>query len=276
MISLEDKVFGPDSILGSDFGTATLTEDHRNISVINLLQFELGGWGTFDGQDPIDALPDVEFREFMEFVFNQRPLSAGPGEAHAYTNMAQWLCARIVEEATGQSFQDYTNSILSPAGITSFKTTTFRRDDRAPNEVEYYDGQEMQFIYTINSRRDGDGGGVMSAPDVLRFLNAIDGYSSRADIISQNSHEILTSPSRFNEFWGAGLAPWPAQNLLWMSGSLPGNRSWVMVGDNQVNAVILLNFNQRNIQQFSFDFQDVMLFIVNNNSIPWQTDLDQF
>lgn len=276
-LNLEDKVFGSDGILGDNFGSATLTNDERNITVNHLLFNECGGWGVSSGGDPIDFAPNLNSSEFIEYVLNNWTLSNAPGEAYSYSNTGYWLLARIIESVSGETYEDYLRNLLAPAGITSFKTTSFREDDREPNEVEYYGTPEdAQFIYTIASRRDGDGGVVISAPDLLRFLNAIDGFASRPDIISSEAHSLISESSAYQVNWGRGIGVWEQQNLLFMTGSLPGTRTWSMVGDNGINAAILFNYRRTDTQQFDFDIQDLLLNMVNNGSIPWQTDLDQF
>ena len=275
-LSLTDKVFGPNGVLGGDFGSATLTEDELEITIDHLLKNESGGWGSTTG-DPIDMQPQLDNDEFIEYVLNNHELTNAPGEMYDYSNTGYWLLARIVEKISEQTFENYLINLLSASGITTVKTTSFRTDDRKPNEVEYYGTvQDSQYIYTIASRRDGDGGVVISAPDLLRFLTAIDGFSSRQDIISQEARDLMMVASAYQPLWGRGIGIWEQQNLLYISGSLPGTRTWSMIGDNGISAVILFNHRGDDMQAFSLDFQSMLLNIVKDNSIPWQTNLDQF
>lgn len=274
-IALNDKVFGPDGILGEDFGTAVLTSNELDITVDHLLIHGSGGWGTVSG-DPIDQQPQLDSDGFIEYILNNWNLPNSPGTSFEYSNTGYWLLARIVEKISGQSFEDYVRTMVSEAGITSFKTTSFREEDREPNEVEYYGtASDMQFIYTIASRRDGDGGVVINAPDMLRFMCAVDGRSQRADIVSSGSQSLMASPSEISNL-GRGLGTWEAQNLLFFTGSLPGTRTWFYIDANGRSAVVLLNSRRFDIPEFDNDLNTLVYNLVKDTTIPWQTDLDQF
>ncbi len=273
-LTLNDKVFGADGILGDSFGTASFTDDELNITVDHLLLHEFGGWGASSGGDPIDYQPQLGNSDFIEYVLNNWELTHAPGENFSYSNTGYWLLARIIEEVSGMPYETYIRNMIASTGATSFKTTTFREDDREDNEVEYYGTEfDSQYIYTIASRRDGDGGGVISAPDLLRFLCGIDGFSGRQDILNSSSHELLTANSLTN--LGRGLANWDAQNLYYFTGSLPGTRTWFMIEKGGVSIVLLLNYRSDQAN-FDGDFQSLLLNIAKDGSIPWQTDLDQF
>ncbi|RDY60167.1 serine hydrolase domain-containing protein [Flagellimonas nanhaiensis] len=276
-LSLDDKVFGPTGILGDDFGTASLTADELNITIDHLLMNEAGGWAASSGGDPIDYQPQLNSDDFIEYVLNNWDLSHAPGESYHYSNTGYWLLARIIEKVSGQSYEDYIANLISSTGITSFKVTTYRQEDREPNEVEYYGTEaDSPYIYTIASRRDGDGGGVISAPDLLRFLSAIDGFSNRQDIISPSAINLRKQVSEHQPNFGKGIGIWQSENLLFFTGSFPGTRTWFMIGENGKSAVILLNYRRTDVVDFDFELQDLLLEMIKNNSLPWQTDLDQF
>lgn len=273
-LTLNDKVFGADGILGDSFGTASFTDDELNITVDHLLLHEFGGWGASSGGDPIDYQPQLGNSDFIEYVLNNWELTHAPGENFSYSNTGYWLLARIIEEVSGMPYETYIQNMIASTGATTFKTTTFREEDRESNEVEYYGTEfDSQYIYTIASRRDGDGGGVISAPDLLRFLCGIDGFNERPDILNSSSHELLTANSLTN--LGRGLANWDAQNLYYFTGSLPGTRTWFMIEKGGVSIVLLLNYRSDQAN-FDGDFQSLLLNIAKDGSIPWQTDLDQF
>ena len=277
LITVEHKVFGADGILGNNFGSATLTTDELNVTVDDLLLHQQGGWVNASGFDVIDYEPQLNNEQFMEYILNNSELTNSPGETYRYNNVGYWMLARIIEEVSGQSYENYVGNMLASSGITSFKTTTFRESDRESNEVKYYGhtGDE-QYIYTIASRRDGDGGVVISAPDLLRFLTAVDGSSTRPDIISTASQQWMKTTTSLSSL-GRGFGVWEQQNVLYFTGSLPGNRSWFMIGENGVVATLLVNYRDvNNSSAYDAAIENLVLNIVNNSSIPWQTDLDQF
>lgn len=276
-LALTDKIFGPNSLLGADFGTATLTNDELNMTLDHLLTHELGGWSVATGGDPIDYQPQLNSDDFIAYILNNWNLSYAPGNGFAYSNTGYWLLARIIEKTSGLPYETYVGNLLSPTGVTTFKTTTFRTDDREANEVEYYGtAQDAPYIYTIASRRDGDGGVVISAPDLLRFLCGIDGKTGRPDLISANALNGMAQPSAHQANIGRGIAIWEQENLKYFSGSLPGTRSWFMISENGRSAVLLLNYRRSDLPAFDQDFQSVLLNVIKDNTISWQTDLDQF
>lgn len=276
-LAVSDNVFGPGGILGDDFGTAILTTEELSMTVDHLLMHASGGWGVSSGGDPIDYEPQLEGNAFIEYVLNNWELQNAPGTSFSYSNTGYWLLARIIEKVSEVPYEDYVRNMISPTGITSFKTTTFREEDREPNEVEYYgSAQDMQWIYTIASRRDGDGGVVISAPDLLRFICAIDGRNTRPDVISAAAQGFMIEPTLLSNTIARGLGTWAAENLFFFTGSLPGTRTWFYLNpQNGVTAVVVLNSRGDN-PEFDNDFNTLVYNLVKDASIPWQTDLDQF
>ncbi|WP_396636878.1 serine hydrolase domain-containing protein [Maribacter sp. R77961] len=275
-LALSDKVFGPGGVLGSDFGSATLTTNEMNITVDHLLIHSSGGWGVSTGGDPMDFEQQLDANSFIEYIFNNWDLQNAPGTTYSYSNYGYWLLARIIERVSQETFEAYISTMLTPTGATSFKTTTFREEDREPNEVEYYaSAQENHWIYTMAPRRDGDGGVVISTPDLLRFICAIDGRNGRQDLISTPTQGFMAEPSEFS-ILGRGFGVWEQENLLFFTGSLPGTRTWFYLNpQNGVTAVIALN-SRGNSSEFDNDLNTLVYNLVKDASIPWQTDLDLF
>jgi len=274
-LSLTDKVFGPEGIMGDDFGSVVFTQNELDITVDHLLIHGSGGWGSVSG-DPIDWEPQLDSNGFIEYILNNWNLPNLPGTSFEYSNTGYWLLARIVEKVSGKSYEDYVRDMITPIGITSFKTTSFRKEDRGSNEVEYYGTeQDSQYIYSIASRRDGDGGIVINAPDMLRFMCAIDGFTNRPDIVSSSSQTLMAQPSEISNL-GRGLGTWEEQNLLFFTGSLPGTRTWFYINKNGTSAVVFLNYRRYDIPDFDNDLNTLVYNLVKDDSIPWQTDLDQF
>lgn len=278
MISLDDKIFGINGLLGDDFGTPS---DDRvyDITVDHLLYNTGGGWGVSSGGDPIDYSPDLDQKEFIEYVFEFWPLTEDPGTSYIYSNTGYWLLARVIETISGMPYAQYLNEILfKDSGITTLHSTNFKLDDKQLNEVTYYDvgGNDGQYIYDqIATRRDGDGGLISSAPDVLRFVNGIDGFSAKPDLFSTSTILKMHQVNPLFENWGRGLGVWEQQQVLYMYGSLPGTRTGWMRHNNGTTVVLLFNGNAGHRENFVFDIQDALLDIVNTPISIWQ-DYDQF
>ncbi len=276
-LSFSDKIFGEGSILGPSFGNKSYSNRVLAITLEDLLHHTIGGWGVSSGGDPIDYYPALDDSEFIGYVLDNWDLSYEPGTQFVYSNMGYYLLARIIEEVSGKSYEKYLQEELMGNGaLSSLHVTNFDINDRQPKEVEYYgQGSEDQYVYTIADRRDGDAGVVISAEDLLKFVNAIDGFSTRPDILNSETLNKFTEPSSVGGGYAAGISNWQAQNVWFHYGSLPGTRTAFMRHQNGKNIVLLFNSRAVGTDQFAFDIQDALLEILNNNQIDYP-DIDLF
>ncbi|GLR19620.1 serine hydrolase domain-containing protein [Portibacter lacus] len=275
-LNLDDKVFGPSGILGNKFGTATLTDQELEITVDHLLHNSFGGWGVASGGDPIDYFPSYNNDEFIEYLLNEWDLVYPIEDTYVYSNTGYWLLARIVEKVTEESFSNFVKNIFNPTGISSLHYTKFTREDRQAKEVEYYgqDGEE-DYVYKISSRRDGDGGVVISAPDLLRAVCALDKLPLRENVLSDNTIELLRGNGPLSPNWGRGIGFWNEQQFWWTTGALPATRSWLISRYDGLSVVMILN-SKSNDSSFDIDFNNTISAIANDATIPWKNGLDQF
>ncbi len=275
-LQLDDRVFGPEGILGDQFGTATLTDQEEQITIDHLLHNSFGGWGVATGGDPIDYFPEYNEDQFLEYLLKEWDLTYPIEDTYVYSNTGYWLLARIVEKVSGTIFSEYCKSLFEQAEISTLHYTQFRQDDRQANEVEYYgqDGEE-QYVYSIASRRDGDAGVVISAPDLLRAVCALDKLEKRTDVLSASSIELLRGNGPLSPNWGRGIGFWNEQGYWWTTGALPATRSWLNATYEGFNIVIIFN-SKSNSSNFDSDLNQMLFDILNDSSIDWQEDLDQF
>lgn len=276
-LSLSDKVFGQGSIFGMNHDTQPYSNRLQSITLENLLHHTFGEWGVSSGGDPIDYQPQLNDADFISYVIDNWPLSYEPGEQFVYSNTGYFLLARIIEEISGKSYENYLKEeLMENKQLSSLHVTTFDIEDRQPNEVEYYgQGSENQYVYTIADRRDGDAGVVISAEDLLRFVNAIDGFNTRPDILNSETLNKFTEPSPVGGGFAAGISNWQAQNVWFHYGSLPGTRTAFMRHKNGKNIVLLFNSRAVGSDQFEYDIQDALLEILNNKQIDFP-DIDLF
>jgi D-alanyl-D-alanine carboxypeptidase len=146
--------------------------------------------------------------------------------------------------------------------------------------VKYYgQGNDAPFVYTIGfPRRDADGGLMTTATDLLRFVNAIDGFTTRPDILNSTSLTALTTASNAYSGYACGIGIWSAENVWYNYGSLPGTRTGFMRHANGMCVALLLNSRvdpSTNENPFVYAMQDVLLDLVKNSSYQWQA-IDQF
>lgn len=282
-LKIDAKVFGDGAVLGSDFGTAPYNENLKAITVRHLLQNTSGSWGGATGGDVVDYNPTYNYKQLLDWIINTRPNPKVPGTIYDYSNVNFVILGRIIEKISGKTYENYLKEdILKPIGITTATIAKKTEAEKVKNEVKYYgQGNDSQYTYNIAfPRRDGDGGWVTNSTDLLKFVTAFDGFSTRSDILNAESIKLLTTTSAAFNGYACGIGIWAAQNLWFNYGSLPGTRSGFMRHDNGMCVAIILNSradptNAVNDTKFVQAKQALLLDIVKNTSYNWQ-DIDQF
>jgi D-alanyl-D-alanine carboxypeptidase len=213
---------------------------------------------------------------------DNKPVVNTPGTKFDYSNMGYFILGRIIEKISGKSYLAYVKEdVLAGIGATKTDIAGKTLTDRKANEVKYYgQGADNAYVYNIAfPRRDADGGLISTAADLLRLINAADGFSTRPDILNGASITNFTTPSGvapLNPNYACGIAVW--NNVWYNYGSLPGTRTGFMRGNNGISVAMLLNSRvdpTANEQPFVLAMQDLLLDMVNNSGYTWQ-DIDQF
>ena len=279
--TLESNVFGTGGILGNDYGTLPLNTNVLNMKVKHLLQHTSGSWGSATGGDVIDQNPSYTYKQLFDWVLDTRPNPSAPGTTYDYTNVGYSLLGRIIEKASGKTYINYIKEdVLAPIGVTLVDMAGKTEADRKANEVNYYgQGNDSAFTYTIAfPRRDADGGLISSASDLLKLVTAVDGFTTRPDILNAASITSFTTPSSANPSYANGIGIWNAENVWYNYGSLPGTRTGFMRHSNGMCVALLLNSRvdpTNGENPFVYAIQDLLLDFVNNSNYNWQ-NIDQF
>lgn len=279
-INLEDKVFGEGGILGTTYGTKTYTDRVKQVTVRNLLQMTTGGWVVNGNRDAIDYEQGRTNDGFFNWMMDNATLNFNPGSQYWYINTNYFVAARIVEEVSGKSFEQFVKErITEPLKMTSTAYAKNGIQGRLPNEAIYYgQGGTKGFEYTFNiERRDGDGGLVTTAPDLLRFVTAIDGNTSRPDLLESAFYNQFIQGSSANAGFANGIAL--SNQIKFFYGALPGTRSAYMFHSNGMAAALIFNGNtdytQSNYSNFSNAHNALMVSLVTKNIDLYQ-NIDQF
>ena len=280
-LNLDGKVFGTGSVLGTDYGTAPYNANLSSITVRHLLQNVSGSWGSATGGDVIDQNPSYSYKQLFDWIINTRPNPKVPGTVYDYSNVNFVIAGRIIEKVSGKSYINYIKEdVMAPIGGTRTDMSGKTEAERKVNEVRYYgQGNDANFVYNIAfPRRDADGGLMTTASDLLRFVNAFDGFTTRPDILNAGSITSLTTPSAAYSGYACGIGIWSAENVWFNYGSLPGTRTGFMRHNNGMCVALLLNSRVDPVigeNPFVYAMQDVLLDLVKNTSYTWQ-DIDQF
>src|SRR4029079_11605684 len=134
-------------VLGTTYGHTPYGTNIEKITVQNLLEHTGGGWTT-DNQDPMFSHPEMNQKQLISWVLDNRPLDNAPGTHYAYSNFGYCLLGRIIEKVTGQSYAGYVQqAVLGPCGISDMAIAGNTEADRRSSEVRYY-GQSGEDPYS--------------------------------------------------------------------------------------------------------------------------------
>lgn len=300
LLDLEDRVF---DILTGIEPPAGSTVDSRlaGVTVADLLRHS-GGWDRDIGFDPMfrsreiaAALlvpPPADAASIIRYMKGQ-PLDHDPGTKYAYSNFGYCLLGRIIERITGQPYETYVKSaVLTPAGASGPRQGRSLAADRAAGEVVYYDyagAPQAPSVFTTGSSyvpwpyggfalepMDANGGWLASAPDLLRFLLAVDGRAETPDILQAASIDLMIARPPLAEYVGAAayyafgwsVRPVGADANWWHTGSLPGTSTIMVRAANGLAWVALFNSRPANADAF-FNELDSELWRAVNGVTEW-------
>ncbi len=223
-LTLEDTVFGPRGVLKDGFGKPPYKRWVDQIRIRHLLTHTSGRWQN-DGSDPMFRNPQMSHRELIAWAIENVPLQYSPGEHYAYSNFGYCILGRVIEKATGATYEQHVrDAVLKRCGVTDMRIAGNTLEERAPNEVIYY-GAGGQNPYRMNVRRmDSHGGWLATARDLAMFASHVDGHSASRNILKPASIREMTTASAANSGYAKG---WSVNAVLnwWHGGSLPGTTS---------------------------------------------------
>jgi CubicO group peptidase (beta-lactamase class C family) len=275
-LRLDDKAFDLLGDLKPRPG-ATINPDLRKITIRNLLQHS-GGWDRDQSFDPMfrsrdiaaamGVPPPADAVTIIRYMLDQ-PLQFAPGTRYAYSNFGYCVLGRIIEKTTGRRYEDFVKDrILRPAGATTLRLGHTRLEERAPGEVRYYGFPGMGLGPSVFpsgpaqvpwpyggfyiEAMDSHGGWLASAPDLARFIEALDGrHPSRShpQILSPKSiTEMIARPAPplwvgTDNWYGMGWSVRTAEGGTnwWHTGSLDGTTTLMVRAGIGVTWVVLLN-----------------------------------
>lgn len=278
-ISMDQKVFGENGILGTSFGTQPYKQYVTDITISQLLHHTGGGWG----QDNDPAFFDLKEDKtaIINWTLNNLPLKRKPGTGFDYSNFGYMLLAQVVEKVSGKSYNQFVNDeIWAKTGATRSSIAGSKLSDTLPKEVVYY-GQDAEapYTYTMNiGRGDGAMGWLSTPTDLLRFATAVDGSNTRPDILSAATIKTMTTTTSASTGLGFHFAcGWVVEGDEWFWwGSLPGTFAMLYRNGNGICIAATANSRYQPSPGSALDgFIRVINYIAFTKDIPWQ-EIDQF
>lgn len=262
-IDLDDPVFGHDGILNESIYLKYTDPRVEQITVRHLLT-HTAGWSSKSG-DPMfmphevarimkAGLP-VTNETTIQYVLKKK-LNYNPGSKYSYSNVGYVILGKVIEKVSKMSYEDYVKlNVLYPLGIYDMQLGRSFYEEKAENEVSYYENRSYGKVLAYNSNHDyvsriyggndinslGAAGGWISSPaGLLRLVTTIDGFNTKPDFLKPESIEVMTTRGQS----GQDVIGWKgadAYGTWWRTGTLTGMSVLVVRQKNGVNWILALN-----------------------------------
>lgn len=261
ILSLDQKVFGPEGILNDSIYTTYKDPRYEKITVKMLLNHSAGWSGK--RPDPMFSkelvskvmhkplpltLPDV-----IGFVFRNN-LDFEPGLRSSYSNFGYVLLGEIISKVAKTDYETYIkHNVLEPLGITTAHITSNIPDEKGPQEVSYYDLRSKGVVQAWDGsgkmvpRNAGGndlkllgpaGGWVASSLDIAKLLIGVAGYEQHSLLSKDIVNEMTTRQTTLQPLGWIGS---DNEGRFWRSGSLSGTSAMVVKEKNGLSWVFLSN-----------------------------------
>lgn len=266
MLDLDDRAFGKKGILKDSVFIHARDNRVDDITVRQLLT-HTAGWSTRRYGDPMFEPLDIARRmdvpapasqeAINEFVMRQH-LSYRPGSMYKYSNFGYVMLGKIIEELSGETYENYVKSqILNPLGIYDMTLTANYYSERVTQEVKYYDDAEVGLrpscygtgkmcsrTYEASNYASlgAAGGWIGSATDIMRLLVSIDGSDDKPDMLSANSVDAMTQAYSRNSLGPLGWKGVHGDNW-WRTGTLIGTNAILMRRADGISYFMVTNTN---------------------------------
>lgn len=288
-LSLNDRVFGPDGILNDPYFSEPRDKRVYGITVGHLLSHE-AGWSQRHGDqmfmpvlvaEKMGVTPPADTKTIVRFALNKR-LHFTPGTGRAYSNLGYSILGLVIEKISGMSYEEYCkNAIFEPLGIydmsiagnlpsekTAFEVTYYEPSDIVLKPSIYGTGEMVTPSYGGNDIRSlgGAGAWIATAPDLMRFMLAVDGFSSRPDILSRESIHIMTDNE--NGYAPLGWKTTIYNGTWWRTGSFPGSAGMIKRQSDGISWVVLLNSSTWNGPEI-YSYMNNMMYRAVSQISEW-------
>jgi len=263
LLDLDARVFGPEGILSDSIYLDYRDSRIEEITIRHLLN-HTAGWSRYSGDPMFSSLyiahkMDVEapagFSDVLRFALSRR-LNYRPGSRYSYSNLGYAILGEIVARKSGMPYQDYVvMNLLKPLDIHDMHIGRSYYQDKYPNEVRYHSSTGKMTVHSMDGSGEvvpiyyggnniellGPAGGwVASAPELIKFLTAVDGFTEQPDILAPETIEQMTDPN----LAGRGLFGWRGSDrhgTWWRTGYLTGSSALMVRQQDGLNWVVMLN-----------------------------------
>ncbi|QEL16872.1 serine hydrolase domain-containing protein [Limnoglobus roseus] len=254
----------------------------KQITVRQCLQ-HTGGWDRDKSFDPIDRpreiakalgtpLP-VKPEHVVRYMLGQK-LDFDPGERYAYSNLGYLVLGRIIEAVSGRPYEEYVRKeVFAPLGVTAPRLGRALLENRAKNEVRYYDakratgrsvyppreGERVPLVYGVMNLEgfEAHGGWIASAVDLVKFATAFDDPAKCPLLSAKSIAEMFARPEGLagtdakgkprDFYYACGWDVRPVGSTgkanAWHTGYIPGSESILVRRWDGLTWAVLFNAN---------------------------------
>lgn len=279
-LQLSDRAFGEDGILNSENYLTIHDKRAKKITIENLLRHTSGFTSRYGDQmflpltiaKRMHVPAPASAETIIEFALSKR-LNFTPGSRGSYSNLGYVILEKIVEKASGKDYEAYVQEhILQPAGIFDMHIGRNLRQDKLPNEVNYYEQSNAILVPAFDGtggrvhrsnggnnieELGGAGAWIASAAELLKFYVAIDGKDKQADILSKESVAYMTKPSR-RGFSPIGWKGTRSNGTWWRTGTLAGSSALLKQNPDGSTWVIITNTSSWKGSKFPKELNKLM------------------
>jgi CubicO group peptidase (beta-lactamase class C family) len=281
--TLKSKIFGAQGLLKqyNQFIADTLA---YKIEVEHLLT-HTAGWRNVLRTDPMfvpvlvanimkTPLP-TDFETIIKYMLSQKGMFE-PGSLYDYSNFGYCLLGKIIEQQTNMKYEQYMQEqILKPLNIKRMRIGKNRYQDRFPAEVRYYDhprAEKNLSIYTPNDSASrayegtniealgAAGGWIATSADLLRLVNAIDGFENKPDMLKPETISRMVANQNSKDSTQQYLLGWKQvdEEKWWRTGSLSSTGISLTRRHNGISWTMVTNTGSWRGPFFSYEIEGVM------------------
>ncbi len=265
-LQLTDKVFGKQGILNDSLYQNIADPKALSIEVHHLLK-HTAGWRNQLRTDPMfsplevaeimGVAPPPSLETTIQFMLSQTGYFE-PGTLYDYSNFGYCVAGKVIEKASGLTYESYLKKqVLQPAGIRRMELGKNKYTEKFPHEVRYYEHEKSE--KKLSAYGTGDsvsrtyeathlealgaaGGWIATSIDLLRLVNAIDGFEEVPDILSKESILAMTQTAA-TDSTQSQLMGWKGvdSEKWWRTGSLVGTSAVVVRQHNGISWAFISN-----------------------------------
>ncbi|MCI0641832.1 MAG: beta-lactamase family protein [Gemmataceae bacterium] len=211
----------------------------HDVTVQHLLDHQ-GGWDREAAFDPmfrplaiakaLEKQGPASARDIIDYMAGE-PLQFDPGTKKKYSNFGYCMLGRVIEKATGKSYEANVKELFAPLGVKDVQLGRTLLKDRHPREPHYSAPGRGRNVMQPQSKE------LVFDPDGTFHLEAMDAHGG----LIASSVDLV---KLLDAYWITGEPRRPGQKATFaFFGSLPGTHSMVLQRADGLSLAVL--FNQR-------------------------------